>query len=100
MALASYADLQTAVASWLNRTDMAAYIPDFIALAEERIYRTLRVKAMETAFTGTVAAGVVALPAVGRIRPSSIRMSVDLPDPLGPTSPITPDGGSSTVSRL
>jgi len=62
MALGTYSDLQTAIGVWLNRTDLTAYIPDFIALAEERIYRQLRVKAMETALNGTISGGVLALP--------------------------------------
>ena len=62
MALGTYSDLVTAVGTWLNRTDLASYIPDFIALAEERIYRNLRVKAMETALSETIASGVIAVP--------------------------------------
>jgi hypothetical protein len=62
VALTTYSGLKTAVANWLNRTDLTSYIPDFIALAEERIYRDLRIKAMETAFSSTVASGVIALP--------------------------------------
>lgn len=42
MALASYSDLQTAVASWLNRPDLTAAIPDFITLAEKKLDRALR----------------------------------------------------------
>lgn len=41
MALATYADLQTAIASWLARTgdtELSAAAPDLIALAEARIY--------------------------------------------------------------
>ena len=34
MALGTYAQLQTAVASWLNRSDLTAVIPDMITLAE------------------------------------------------------------------
>ena len=44
MALANYADLQSSVGSWLHRSDLAANIPDFILLAEERIARELRVR--------------------------------------------------------
>lgn len=43
MAITTYAELQTAVATWLNRTDLTAQIPDFIALAEADIARWLRV---------------------------------------------------------
>lgn len=43
MAITTYAELQTAVATWLNRTDLTAQIPDFITLAEADIARWLRV---------------------------------------------------------
>ena len=62
MAFSTYSTLQTAIANWLNRSDLTSYIPDFIALAEERIYRDLRVKAMETALSSTIASGVIAVP--------------------------------------
>jgi len=39
MALTTYSELKTAVASWLNRSDLTAQIPDFISLAEVRINR-------------------------------------------------------------
>lgn len=39
MALNTYAELQTAVANWLNRDDLTARIPEFIALSEARIRR-------------------------------------------------------------
>src|ERR1700761_1856415 len=35
---------------------------------------------------------MVALPDVGRSRPSNIRMVVDLPEPLGPRKPVTTPG--------
>jgi hypothetical protein len=40
----SYAAFQAAVADWLNRTDLTSQIPDFIALVEARLLRTLRGK--------------------------------------------------------
>ncbi len=61
MALANYADLQTSVASWLHRGNLTAMIPDFINLAEAKINREVRIRAMEQVATGTVAASV-ALP--------------------------------------
>ena len=42
MALANYTDLQTAVANWLQRTDLTAKIGDFITIAEAEFNRTLR----------------------------------------------------------
>lgn len=41
MALDTYANLQTAIATWLNRADLTASIPDFITLAEAQINRRL-----------------------------------------------------------
>lgn len=62
MTIASYADLQTAVAGWLHRADLTAIIPDLITLAEKRINREIRCADMETAYTGTIASGVIAVP--------------------------------------
>lgn len=41
MAIATYSDLQTAAASFLNRSDLTSIIPDFITLAEGQITRRL-----------------------------------------------------------
>lgn len=46
MALATYTDLKASIADWLNRTDLTAEIPDFIALAEAQMERTLRTRQM------------------------------------------------------
>lgn len=39
MSFDSQSDLQTAVANWLNRSDLTALIPDFIELCEARLRR-------------------------------------------------------------
>lgn len=62
MALATYSDLQTSVANWLHKDNLTSVIPDLIALGEKRVFRKLRVREMETALNGTIAAGVLALP--------------------------------------
>lgn len=62
MALNSYANLKTAIAGWLARDDLTSAIDDFIDLAEARINRELRVSDMITAFSDTIASGVVAVP--------------------------------------
>jgi hypothetical protein len=46
MALSTYAELRTSIGDWLNRSDLAATIPDFISLAEAQIERTLRTRQM------------------------------------------------------
>jgi hypothetical protein len=62
MALTTYSDLQASVASWLHRDDLTAIVPDLIALGEERLFRELRCRQMETALSGTIASGVIAVP--------------------------------------
>lgn len=62
MSITSYATLKTTIADWLKRTDLTDSIPDFIRFGELRIYREMRVRAMETALTGTIASGVLAVP--------------------------------------
>jgi hypothetical protein len=51
------------VSSWANRSDLTDYIPAFISLFENRVNHTLRVRAQETAFSGTIASNLIALPA-------------------------------------
>jgi hypothetical protein len=64
----SFSDLQGAIASWLHRTDLAALIPTFIMLAEQRMNGDLDARAMEVRTTltctpgPTTAARQVALP--------------------------------------
>lgn len=63
MALATYSDLLSAVAGWLNRTDLTAAIPDFIKLAEAEFNRQLRTIEMEARTTLTLVSDSYALPA-------------------------------------
>ena len=58
MAISTYVELQTAVANWLDRDDMSARIPEFIALTEARFNRILRIRAMETEAEQATSAGV------------------------------------------
>lgn len=47
MALTDYAGLQASIAGWLmGRDDLAAVIPDFIALAEDDMSKRLRLRSM------------------------------------------------------
>lgn len=41
MALDTYANLKIAVGDWLNRADLSAVIPDFVAMAEAQLSRRL-----------------------------------------------------------
>lgn len=48
MAISTYAELQTAAANWLDRTDLTARVPEFIDLAESTFNRTIRNRQMIT----------------------------------------------------
>lgn len=54
MAISTYAELQTAVANWLDRTDLSARIPEFITIAEVGLDRTLRARELISRATATV----------------------------------------------
>lgn len=63
MAISTYSELQSAVASWLHRDDLTSIIPDFIRLAEARFNRVLRVRGMEETLSSTALTdGAVTLP--------------------------------------
>lgn len=64
MAVSTYAQLKASVASWLNRSDLTAVIPDFIRLAEEAIDRDLRIQKqlVSATLSGTGGVGSIALP--------------------------------------
>ncbi len=87
MAINSYSTLVTAVGNWLNRSDLTANIPDFIRLGEARIYRDLRINAMLASFSGTIAAGVIAVPSDFL---EFKRVHV-VTDPITPLTVVSPD---------
>lgn len=61
--ITTYTELQEAVASWLNRTDLSSRIPDFIANAEARLNKRVRHRDMETSSAVTFDAdGEASLP--------------------------------------
>ena len=64
MALSNYSDLQTSVASWLNKSNLSSSIPDFIALAEADINRRLRLQSMEQVGTGSTSSATIDLSSV------------------------------------
>jgi hypothetical protein len=57
MAITTYQELQDAVARFMNRSDLATVIPDFITIAEGRIALTVRAAPMLKRETLTQAAG-------------------------------------------
>jgi hypothetical protein len=62
MAISTKAELHTAVANWLNRSDLTARIPEFISLAEAGFNRNLRTREMLVRSTASTAGQYVSLP--------------------------------------
>ena len=99
MAISNYTELQTAVANWLDRDDLTNRIPEFIALAEARFNRVLRLRSMETKQTASTAAAQrnYALP-TNYIQMRNFQLNTN---PLTTLSYVTPEiydrlwGGSS-----
>lgn len=58
MSIATYAELQAAIGSWMKRSDLTSLAPDFVALAESRINRDLRLRRQIKTATLTTVAGV------------------------------------------
>lgn len=64
MAISTYAELKSAVATFLDvdASDLTDAIDNLVSVAEARIYREAKTRDMETALTGTITSGAVALP--------------------------------------
>ena len=62
MAISTKAELYTAVANWLNRSDLTARIPEFASLAEAGFNRNLRTREMLVRSTASTVTQYVSLP--------------------------------------
>jgi len=89
MAISTYAELQTAVANWLDRDDLTDRIPEFIALAEARMNRVLRIRLMEAKYTASTVGGQrnYALPA-SYIQMRNLQVNTT---PIRPCQYVTPE---------
>ena len=95
MAIGTFAQLKTASANWLDRSDLTDRIPEFISLAEARFNRVLRIRDMETVSTAiSTVAGTreYDLP-TGFVQMKEFHLTTD---PLTPLSYITPEMMSRT----
>ena len=90
MAIGTFAELKTATANWLDRSDLTDRIPEFIALAEARFNRVLRIRDMETVSTAiSTVAGTreYSLP-TGFVQMKEFHLTTD---PITPLAYITPE---------
>ena len=63
MSLDTYDNLKLEIGDWLNRVDLAAKAPTFIALLEAQVQRTQRVREMVTVLDTSLTSNTLALPA-------------------------------------
>ena len=57
MAIGTYSELQSSIASFLARDDLTTQIPDFISLAEARMSRELEARSQEKRATASITSG-------------------------------------------
>ena len=90
MAIGTFAQLKTAAANWLDRSDLTDWIPEFISLAEARFNRVLRVRDMEVVSTAiSTAAGTREYDLPTRfVQMKEFHLTTD---PLTPLAYITPE---------
>ena len=64
MAITTYAELKTAVTSWLDiaTADLSSIVDDLVTVAEKRIFRECRTRDMEDTFSTAISSGTIALP--------------------------------------
>jgi hypothetical protein len=62
MSISTYSQLKSTLGDWLNREDLVAVVPSFIALAEAQIERALRVRQMIGRSTATIDTQYSAVP--------------------------------------
>lgn len=74
----TFATLQTALADWSNRSDLTAYLPDFVGLTDARLFDMLLLKDMESEepLTLTLDSNSVTLP-TGFVSPIALWIIVD-----------------------
>lgn len=64
MSITTYGELKTAVANWLRRSELTSRIPEFITMAEDKLYtdRRMMVRALEASTDLTIDAQSESLP--------------------------------------
>jgi len=80
MAITTYSELKTAVADWLNRSDLTSAIQNFIIMAEAQMNRQVRHRKMVTRATAPLDTSYFAVPSDWK---ETIRFQLN-------TNPITP----------
>ena len=61
--ITSYGTLATAVSDYLERPDLAGFVPNFIQNCEQKLYKKMKIRGTEADFSVVIASSVAALPA-------------------------------------
>ena len=62
MSISTYAELQTAIGNWLDRSDLTSRIPEFISIAESHIAQDVRIRDMVKRVTSSTSSQYTDLP--------------------------------------
>jgi hypothetical protein len=62
MAISTYAELKTAVANWLDNSQLTSRIPEFITMSESAIGRDVRIRQMEKRATASISTEYADMP--------------------------------------
>lgn len=61
--ITNYSTLQQAIADYLNRAELTTFLPNFTQNCESKLYKRLRIRAMEEALSVSISGGVANIPA-------------------------------------
>jgi hypothetical protein len=88
MTISTFGELKTAITAWLGRDtqDINNRIPEFVAMAEDRIAKDLRIAAMETTTDLTISSQRVSFP-TGFLEARRLYLDSDSEKPLDYMSP-------------
>lgn len=86
MSIDTYAELKTAIANWLSRSDLTSRIPEFIDLGEARINQDLRCRENEKRITASISTQYFDIP-TNFIEMSNFQLNTDPVQHLNYVSP-------------
>lgn len=87
--ITNYTELQTEVANWIHRSDLASNIPVFIQLAESKINNSIKGRLLETTVTYTLTAGTATLALPSDYQ--QMKTVIVLSNPQSPCEPMSVD---------
>lgn len=75
MTLATYSDLKSAIADWMDRSDLSGSVPDLITLAEARLNREIEAVETDASLSGTSGGRTVSIASLSLIEAMAVYLS-------------------------